>query len=92
MSEQPIVTFSKTSQAISARVLAECRRTYGSVADDSTIQAWVNSSAQQSADRANPSDAIRSRSGHARHPRTRQHLHFDGSRLICASPVWPPGV
>ena len=43
MSEQPVATFSKTSQAISARVLAECRRTYGSVADDSTIQVWVSS-------------------------------------------------
>jgi len=42
MSEKPIVTFSRTSQTISARVLAECRRTYGSVADDSTIQAWVS--------------------------------------------------
>ncbi len=42
MSEQPVVSFSKTSQAISARVLAECRRTYGTVADDSIIQSWVS--------------------------------------------------
>ncbi len=42
MSEKPVVSFSKASQAISARVLAECRRTYGTVADDSTIQSWVS--------------------------------------------------
>lgn len=41
MSEQSIVSFTKTSQTITARVLAECRRTYGSVADDTTIQTWV---------------------------------------------------
>ncbi len=43
MSEQPVVSFSKTSQAINARVLAECRRTYGTVADDITLQSWVSS-------------------------------------------------
>lgn len=43
MSDQPVATYAKTSQTISARVLAECRRTYGSVVDDVTIQAWVSS-------------------------------------------------
>lgn len=43
MSEQPVVSYSNTSQAISARVLAESRRTYGALVDDSTIQTWVSS-------------------------------------------------
>lgn len=43
MSEQPVANFTKTSQAINARVLAECRRTYGARVDDSTIQYWVDS-------------------------------------------------
>lgn len=43
MSEQPAAGNSRTSQAISARVLAECRRTYGTLVDDLTIQSWVSS-------------------------------------------------
>lgn len=43
MSEKPVATFTNTSQAINARVLAESRRTYGALVDDSTIQAWVSS-------------------------------------------------
>lgn len=43
MSEQPVAGNSRTSQAISARVLAECRRTYGTLVDDLTIQSWVSS-------------------------------------------------
>ncbi len=43
MSEQPVVTFANMSQTISARVLADCRRTYGTLVDDMTIQAWVSS-------------------------------------------------
>lgn len=43
MSDQPVASFSKTSQTISARVLAESRKTYGGAVDDSTIQAWVSS-------------------------------------------------
>ena len=43
MSDQPVATFARTSQTISARVLAECRRTYGTMVDDSTIQVWVSS-------------------------------------------------
>ena len=42
MSEQPMVSFSRTSQTISARVLAESRRTYGALVDDVTIQSWVS--------------------------------------------------
>ncbi|MEZ4506425.1 MAG: hypothetical protein R2848_11455 [Thermomicrobiales bacterium] len=42
MSEQPVAANSKNAQAIRARVLAECRRTYGAVADDLTIQSWVS--------------------------------------------------
>ena len=41
MPDDAVVTFAKTSQTISARVLAETRRTYGAVVDDTTIQAWV---------------------------------------------------
>ena len=44
MSEQPAVGFAKTAQSITARVLAESRRTYGATFDDSTIQFWVTSS------------------------------------------------
>ncbi len=47
MSEQPVVSYAKTSQVISARVLAETRRTYGAVADDVTIQSWVSSALSQ---------------------------------------------
>ncbi len=43
MSEQPLVGYAKTSQTISARLLSECRRTYGSLVDDITIQVWVSS-------------------------------------------------
>jgi hypothetical protein len=42
MSDQPVATFSRTSQTISARVLAESRRAYGAMVDDSTIQIWVS--------------------------------------------------
>ena len=42
MSEQP-VSSANVSQTISARVLAESRRTYGTLVDDLTIQAWVSS-------------------------------------------------
>ena len=42
MSEQPLATYSKTTQTINARLLAECRKTYGTMVDDSTIQAWVS--------------------------------------------------
>ncbi len=42
MSDQPVPSYAKTSQAISARVLAESRKTYGGAVDDSTIQAWVS--------------------------------------------------
>lgn len=41
MAEQPVATFAKTRQSISVRLLAECRRTYGSSVDDGTIQSWV---------------------------------------------------
>jgi hypothetical protein len=43
MSDQPVATFARTSQTISARVLAECRKTYGTMVDDVTIQVWVSS-------------------------------------------------
>jgi hypothetical protein len=43
MSEQPVIGFAKTAQSITARVLAESRRTYGATVDDSTIQFWVAS-------------------------------------------------
>ena len=43
MSEQPVVNFASMSQTISARVLAESRRTYGTLVDDVTIQFWVSS-------------------------------------------------
>ena len=42
MSDQPVAAFARTSQTISARVLAECRRTYGTMVDDLTIQVWVS--------------------------------------------------
>ena len=34
-------SFAKTGQAISARVLAESRRTYGSLVDEATLNEWV---------------------------------------------------
>ena len=43
MSEQPIASYSKTQQMISLRLIAECRRMYGAVVDDSTIESWVSS-------------------------------------------------
>ncbi len=43
MSEQPPAVSSKTAQMISARVLAECRKTYGSTIDDTTLELWVTS-------------------------------------------------
>ncbi len=36
--------FAKTAQVISARVLAESRRAYGAVIDESTLQVWVTAS------------------------------------------------
>lgn len=44
MTEQPVVGFAKTVQSITARVLAESRRTYGATVDDVIIQSWVTSS------------------------------------------------
>lgn len=41
MSDQPVIGNSKTVQSISARVLAECRQTYGATIDDNTLQLWV---------------------------------------------------
>jgi len=43
VSEQPIAGLSKSAQVITARVMSECRRTYGATIDDSTLQSWVNS-------------------------------------------------
>ncbi len=43
MSEQPTIIRSQTAQTIAARVLAECRQTYGSTIDDPTLEAWVTS-------------------------------------------------
>jgi hypothetical protein len=43
MAEQPVATFAVTRQTISARVLAECRKSYGTMVDDSVIQLWVSS-------------------------------------------------
>jgi hypothetical protein len=43
MTEQPIAGFTRTAQAITARVLAESRRTYGALVDDITLQSWVTS-------------------------------------------------
>lgn len=43
MSEPPIITRSQTAQTITARVLAECRQTYGSSIDDHTLETWVTS-------------------------------------------------
>jgi hypothetical protein len=43
MSDQPAAAFASTTQTISARVLAECRKKYGNLVDDNTIQVWVNS-------------------------------------------------
>jgi hypothetical protein len=43
MADQPVATFVKTRQTISARVLAESRRTYGTEVDDVIIQSWVTS-------------------------------------------------
>jgi hypothetical protein len=41
MADQPVATFAMTRQTISERVLAECRKTYGSMVDDLIIQSWV---------------------------------------------------
>ena len=43
MSDQRMVSDSKTAQSISASVLAECRKTYGTMIDDNTLQLWVTS-------------------------------------------------
>jgi hypothetical protein len=43
MTEQPVIGFSGTVQTITARVLAESRRTYGATVDDMTLQTWVTS-------------------------------------------------
>lgn len=43
MTEQPVIGFSGTVQTITARVLAESRRTYGATVDDMTLQSWVTS-------------------------------------------------
>lgn len=43
MTEQPVAGFTRTTQTITARVLAESRRTYGATVDDSTLQSWVTS-------------------------------------------------
>ncbi len=43
MTEQPVIGFSGTVQTITARVLAESRRTYGATVDDITLQSWVTS-------------------------------------------------
>ncbi len=43
MSDQPIAGFSRTTQTITARVMAECRRTYGATIDDSLLESWVSS-------------------------------------------------
>lgn len=43
MSEQPAGGFTRTAQTIAARVLAECRKTYGASIDDRTLQSWVTS-------------------------------------------------
>jgi hypothetical protein len=42
MSDQSVAVYARTSQTISARVLAESRRTYGEMVDDLIIQAWVS--------------------------------------------------
>jgi hypothetical protein len=41
MPDEAVVTFARTTQTITARVLAETRKTYGAVVDDITIQTWV---------------------------------------------------
>jgi|SwirhirootsSR3_FD_contig_31_8353512_length_531_multi_2_in_0_out_0_2 hypothetical protein len=43
MMEQPITVFGRTVQTITARVLAESRRTYGATVDDTTLESWVTS-------------------------------------------------
>ncbi len=43
MTDQPVTSFGGTVQTITARVLAECRRTYGATVDDTTLQMWVAS-------------------------------------------------
>lgn len=43
MSEQQLASNTATAQSITARVLAECRKTYGSTIDDNTLQSWVTS-------------------------------------------------
>ncbi|HET9660435.1 MAG TPA: hypothetical protein VFP05_08885 [Thermomicrobiales bacterium] len=43
MTEQPVAGFTRTAQTITARVLAESRRTYGATVDDITLQSWVTS-------------------------------------------------
>jgi len=42
MSEQLTIGSSQTAQTITARVLAECRKTYGSTIDDHTLEVWVD--------------------------------------------------
>ena len=34
-------SYARTAQVITTRVLSESRRAYGSIVDDSTLQAWV---------------------------------------------------
>lgn len=43
MSDLPIAAYPDMTETISARVLDECRQTWGSVIDDSILQAWVTS-------------------------------------------------
>lgn len=43
MTEKPVTGFGGTVQTITARVLAESRRTYGATVDDTTLQSWVTS-------------------------------------------------
>jgi hypothetical protein len=43
MSDQPVAGFSRTTQTIAARVMAECRRTYGATIDDNLLESWVTS-------------------------------------------------
>lgn len=42
MNDQGVASFAKTRQTISARVLAESRRSYGAMVDESTLEAWVS--------------------------------------------------
>lgn len=43
MSDQLSIGGTQTAQTISARVLAECRKTYGSKIDERTLEVWVTS-------------------------------------------------